>query len=75
MMNPATIRATLVSLLLIPVVCAAQTTWHVDDDSCPNAGTGTEVDPFCSIQAGIDAAGDGQVGFLTVPGNSSSVRN
>ncbi len=35
-----------------------QTTWHIDDDNaCP--GSGTQVDPFCTIQAGIDAAVNG----------------
>ncbi|NLX23215.1 MAG: hypothetical protein GXY55_16310 [Phycisphaerae bacterium] len=34
----------------------AQTTWYVDDDNCPGPGSGTEADPFCSIQRGIDEA-------------------
>ncbi|MBN2560467.1 MAG: right-handed parallel beta-helix repeat-containing protein [Phycisphaerae bacterium] len=37
----------------------AQTTWYVDDDNCPGPGSGTPSDPFCTIQAGIDAASDG----------------
>jgi hypothetical protein len=36
----------------------AGTTWFVDDDNCPGPGTGTEPDPFCSIQDAIDAAAD-----------------
>lgn len=37
----------------------AQTTWFVDDDNCPGAGSGTAADPFCGIQAGMDAAQEG----------------
>jgi hypothetical protein len=36
----------------------AQTTWYVDDD-CTPPGTGTQADPFCKIQDGIDAAAVG----------------
>jgi hypothetical protein len=36
----------------------ARTTWFVDDDNCPGPGTGSEADPFCSIQDAIDAAAD-----------------
>ncbi len=28
----------------------------VDDDNCPGPGSGTQVDPFCSIQTAIEAA-------------------
>ena len=41
-------------LVVIPAA-QAQTTWYVDDD-CTPPGTGTEGDPFCLIQDGIDAA-------------------
>jgi hypothetical protein len=41
----------------MPVV-AAPTTWYVDDDNCPG-GTGTPGDPFCTIQAAINAASPG----------------
>ena len=30
-------------------------TYYVDDDNCPNYGTGMQADPFCSIQSAIDA--------------------
>lgn len=40
-------------------IAQAQTTWHVDDDNCPGPGSGTEPDPFCKIQDGIDTATDG----------------
>ena len=33
--------------------------YYVDDDNCPVPGTGTQVDPFCTIQSGIDAASSG----------------
>jgi hypothetical protein len=46
---------------------AGGTTWYVDDDSCPGPGNGTEADPFCSVQAGIDTAVDGDL-FAVAPG-------
>ena len=33
-------------------------TIHVDDDTCPGPGGGTEGDPYCSIQTAIDNAVD-----------------
>jgi len=56
----------LVSLACAPALAHAQTTWHVDDDCAP-PGTGTEVDPFCTIQQGVDAAADGDT-VLVQPG-------
>jgi len=47
---------TLTVCLAIVAPAAAQTVWHVDDDACPSIGTGTELDPFCSIQSAIGAA-------------------
>ena len=51
-----------IALLLLTACCArpaqGQTTWHVDDE-CTPPGTGTQLDPFCTIQQGIDAAVDG----------------
>jgi len=35
---------------------SGQTTWYVDDDACPAVGAGTEADPFCRIQSGIEIA-------------------
>ena len=48
-------------LMLLPsqAVQAAGLVYYVDDDNCPGPGTGTQVDPFCSIQSGIDAASSG----------------
>jgi hypothetical protein len=33
-------------------------TIYVDDDNCPGPGSGTEADPYCSIQMAIDNAVD-----------------
>jgi hypothetical protein len=38
---------------------AGQTILYVDDDACPQPGSGTSTDPFCSIQDAIDLATDG----------------
>ncbi len=35
-----------------------RTTWYVDDN-CASPGSGTQNDPFCTIQAGINAAANG----------------
>jgi len=42
------------SSLAAPTVLA-QTTVYVDDGNCPGPGTGTALDPYCTIQAGICA--------------------
>jgi len=41
----------------VPVM--AQTTWYVDDDNCPGPGSGTQTDPFCTIEDAIDASSSG----------------
>jgi hypothetical protein len=33
--------------------------YYVDDDTCPDPGSGTEGDPFCRIQDAVDAASAG----------------
>ena len=48
-----------VAAAALSCAAAGQTTWYVDDDNCPGPGSGTEADPFCSIQDGIHAAADG----------------
>ncbi|MHC4219097.1 MAG: right-handed parallel beta-helix repeat-containing protein [Planctomycetota bacterium] len=49
-----------VSLLVAVSAASAQTTWYVDD-SCVPPGDGSAGDPFCTLQEGIDAAGNGDV--------------
>ena len=64
--------------LLLLMACWArpaqgQTTWHVDDDCAP-PGSGTEVDPFCTIQDGVNSAVDGDtvlVGAGTYTGDGN----
>ena len=36
-------------------------TFYVDDDTCPDPGSGTEADPYCAIQDGIDAGVSGDL--------------
>ena len=52
----------------------AQTTRHVDDAACPGVGTGTLADPFCSIQAAIDVASNGDT-VLVQDGRYNEVIN
>lgn len=48
-------------------ILQAQTIHWVDVDNCPGPGTGTESDPFCQIQAAIDASTNGDT-VLVMPG-------
>ncbi len=49
-----------ISLTMVAAVpVMAQTTLYVDDDNCPGPGTGTQADPFCTIQDAIDAFSSG----------------
>ena len=61
------IAFTFTFLLLLPAVGLSQTIWYVDDDNCPGPGSGTQEDPFCKIQDGINAASDGDT-VLVLPG-------
>ncbi len=46
----------------------AGTVLQVDDDNCPGPGSGTAGDPYCSIQAAIIAAVDGDE-IIVAPGS------
>jgi predicted outer membrane repeat protein len=46
-----------VSTALLAAAAQADTI-YVDDGNCPGPGSGTEGDPYCSIQDAIDAAAD-----------------
>jgi nitrous oxidase accessory protein NosD len=62
--NTRKFRLALTTLMLVALLLSvfgavpawAQTTWYVDDDTCPNVGYGSAGNPFCSIQDAIDAA-------------------
>jgi len=62
------------SLSITPAVAVAQTTWYVDITACPNSGTGTELDPFCKIQNGINRSADGDT-VLVLDGTYSGDGN
>ena len=47
---------TFFTAIILSASADAQTTRYVDDANCPGPGSGTEADPFCKIQDGIDAA-------------------
>ncbi|MHC4383963.1 MAG: right-handed parallel beta-helix repeat-containing protein [Planctomycetota bacterium] len=48
-----------VGAALVVLTSASQAdTIYVDDDNCPGPGSGTEGDPYCSIQTAIDNAVD-----------------
>jgi predicted outer membrane repeat protein len=51
-------RVAVIVVASAATVAHARTTWYVDDDNCPGPGSGTPGDPFCSIQAAIDASAD-----------------
>ena len=52
----------------------AQMTRYVDIANCPGPGSGTEGDPFCKIQDGIDAAVDGDT-VLIADGTYTGIGN
>ncbi len=63
----------LASVTILVSAAQGQTTWYVDGaNACP--GTGTQGNPFCGIQTGINAAVNGDTvivfdGTYTGPGN------
>ena len=67
-----------IALLLLMAYWAGpakgQTTWHVDDD-CSPPGAGTEVDPFCTIQDGVNAAQDGDTVLQLVTIRDVTIRD
>ncbi|HED64155.1 MAG TPA: right-handed parallel beta-helix repeat-containing protein [Planctomycetes bacterium] len=46
----------------------SQTTWYVNDDTCPATGSGTLADPFCDVQVAMNAAAPGDT-ILVYGGN------
>ena len=52
-----TIAGLLASVVLLAAAARADII-YVDDDNCPGPGSGTEADPYCSIQTAIDNAVD-----------------
>ena len=55
----ATVAAVLIAVAVMGSAPSGPTVIFVDDDNCPGPGSGTEGDPFCSIQDAIDAAVNG----------------
>ncbi|MHC4091416.1 MAG: right-handed parallel beta-helix repeat-containing protein, partial [Planctomycetota bacterium] len=58
-------RSALAFVVLLASVCMAittaqaQTTWYVDDDTCPAAGDGSKGAPFCDLQDALAIATSG----------------
>ena len=66
--------ALLVGVTLGSANAQGQTTWHVDISNCPGPGSGTQADPFCKIQDGIDVAVDGDT-VLIADGTYTGIGN
>ena len=49
-----------------PARLIAQQTVYVDDDNCPGPGSGTDLDPYCTIQEAICAIKDTGGGTVLV---------
>ena len=63
-----TLLSLLVCILLATGAARAQTTYYVDDDTCPASGSGTQEDPYCSIQTAIAEASPGGGTAVVSPG-------
>ena len=58
-----------------PIAEAAMaTTWYVDIATCSGSGSGTQLDPFCAIQEGLDFAGNGDT-VLVADGTYTGIGN
>jgi hypothetical protein len=58
-MNKRMMRSAAVMAVVVALTSTAQAeTIYVDDDNCPGPGSGTEGDPYCSIQTAVDNAVD-----------------
>ena len=55
----ARVALSVLCIYLVTAPAEAQSTWHVDHGNCPGPGSGSERDPFCKIQDGIDASSTG----------------
>ena len=54
----ATSAQSVAGIRIAPFAPAAST-FYVSSSNCPGPGTGSLADPFCTIQAGVDAASPG----------------
>ncbi len=52
------VGAVVVAVVTVSVAAAQADVLFVDDDNCPGPGSGSERDPYCSIQTAIDNAVD-----------------
>jgi hypothetical protein len=59
--------AAFVAMPVMAPAPAGGTIIYVDDDNCPGPGSGTEMDPYCSIQTAIENAMDGYE-IIVAPG-------
>jgi len=45
--------------IFLTSLAIAQTSWYVDDNTCPSVGSGTEIDPYCNMQDAINISING----------------